>query len=67
MVIEHRDRSFDRDLDLTGRGRRGPRARVDRAVPDQQQSSARRDTGPIRRTISSTDPAMWTYRQATRS
>jgi hypothetical protein len=46
MVIEPGEGGFDRNLDLTGRGRRGPGVRVDRAVPDEQESSARRDSCP---------------------
>lgn len=67
MGIEGSDRGLHRDLLLAGGGRRGSRGRVDRAVPDQKQRSPRRDPAPIRRTISGTDPATWTYRGTTRS
>jgi hypothetical protein len=64
--IERGEGRLDGDLHLAGRGRFGAGGRVDRAVP--QKEGARRATAPpIRWTVSSTDPATWTYRQATRS
>jgi hypothetical protein len=44
--IERGDRRFDRDLHLAGRGRCGSGGRVDRAVPDQKEGAARRDSCP---------------------
>ena len=68
MVIERGKRRLDRDLYLTGRGSRGSRGlgRLGGARP-ATESRRGATAAPIRRTICSTDPGTWTYRQTTRS
>ena len=65
--IERRERRVDRDLHLTGGGCCGPGDRVDRAVAGERQGPPGATAVAIRRTISCTDPATWTYRHVTRS
>ncbi len=65
--IERGERRVDRDLHLTCGGRCGPGDRVDRAVADQQQGPPGATPVAIRRAISCTEPATWTYRHVTRS
>jgi len=65
--IEGCERGLDGDLNLPGRGRRRSGGRVDRAMANQEQVPPGATPVAIRCIISSTDPAMWTYRQTTRA
>jgi hypothetical protein len=66
--VKSLDGLVDRHLHLARGGSWGTGRRVDGAVSDQEQRSAGCDAlTELPRTISTTDPATWTYRQLTRS
>jgi hypothetical protein len=58
--VKHGSRRVDRYLDLTRRGGRLSRGRVDRLVADEEEVPPGAPADASRPTISSTEPAMWT-------